>query len=163
MQPDGRGWSAACGLQCLYAFRQAEVLIGYTVVRSSGCRLVLALPGFVEKCVDKPFVLSRRRHFPGRQAGHGYPPGIGTWFRVRNPGAAVRVMTQDNRRGGIKGHCTEEVITDTCRDEPRRSSVGGSPLRLEQRQMVHRLRGKGFSWDRSLELLPCSLSGASTL
>jgi transposase, IS30 family len=40
--------------------------------------------------------------------------------------------------------------------------VGGSPLTLEQRQMVHRLRGKGFSWDKIARAAGCSLSGAST-
>jgi transposase, IS30 family len=40
--------------------------------------------------------------------------------------------------------------------------VGGSPLTLEQRQMVFRLRGKGFSWEKIARAAGCSLSGAFT-
>lgn len=40
--------------------------------------------------------------------------------------------------------------------------MGGPSLTLEQRQMVHRLRGKGFSWDKIARAAGCSLSGAST-
>ena len=38
--------------------------------------------------------------------------------------------------------------------------MGGPPLTLEQRQMVHRLRGKGFSWEKIARAAGCSLSGA---
>jgi IS30 family transposase len=40
--------------------------------------------------------------------------------------------------------------------------VGGAPLTLEQRQMVFRLRGKGFSWEKIARAAGCSLSGAYT-
>jgi transposase, IS30 family len=40
--------------------------------------------------------------------------------------------------------------------------VGGTPLTLEQRQMVFRLRGKGFSWETIARAAGCSVSGAFT-
>jgi transposase, IS30 family len=40
--------------------------------------------------------------------------------------------------------------------------VGGTPLTLEQRQMVFRLRGKGFSWEKIARAVGCSVSGAWT-
>jgi transposase, IS30 family len=42
--------------------------------------------------------------------------------------------------------------------------VGGPSLTLEQRQMVHRLRGKsfGWSWEKIARAVGCSLSGAYT-
>lgn len=40
--------------------------------------------------------------------------------------------------------------------------MGGAPLTLEQRQMVFRLRGKGFSWEEIARAAGCSVSGAWT-
>ena len=38
--------------------------------------------------------------------------------------------------------------------------MGGAPLTLEQRQMVFRLRGRGFSWEEIARAAGCSVSGA---